>query len=380
MRAHEEEISHLGPRDVRPYRASGSAADAQDLMANLDLFGINLDHRHVNEMFRQAQSDPSLMGMDAALIPAITTPSIGTPIQFLQEWLAGLVYISTDARKIDELVGVTVQGRWEDEEVVQGVLERVGKARVYADTTNLPLADWNVNFERRTVVRHEQGLSVGRLQSARSAAMRVDNAQSKRSAAMESLEISRNRIGFNGFNNGANRTFGFLNDPELPGYVTAAAGAAGPTTWVSKTFLEIVADIRQMQQALRTQSGDRIDPEKDKITLAVSTAVVDSLNLSSTFGQVSVRDWLRKSYPNTRVESAPELNAANGGANVAYLYAEGVLDESTDDRRTWVQVVPSKFYSLGVQQRVKDYVEGFSNATAGLMVKRPWAVFRLSGI
>ena len=35
----------------------------------------------------------------------ITTPSIGTPVQFLQNWLPGFVKILTAARKIDNLIG-----------------------------------------------------------------------------------------------------------------------------------------------------------------------------------------------------------------------------------------------------------------------------------
>lgn len=377
MRAQAQEISHLGPRQVRPFRAS--ADGAADLVANLERFGIALDARHVEAMFQAARNDPSLLGMDAALTPAITTPSIATPIQFLQAWLPGFVYVATQARKIDELIGITTQGRWEDEEIVQGILERTGQTVVYSDFANIPLSSWNTNFETRTVIRFEEGMTVGRLEEARAASMRVNSAESKRSAAVEALEIARNFTGFFGFNAGVNRTFGFLNDPQLPAYVTVADGASTDPEWVTKTFLEITADIRSFYQALRTQSGDRIDPGKEAVTLALATDVYDSLSVTSDFGN-SVHDWLKGTYPNTRVISAPELNGANGGANVGYLYAEGVVDESTDDRRTWVQIVPSKFHSLGVEQQAKRYIEDYSNASAGALLKRPWAVYRASGL
>ena len=378
MRSLANEISHLGPRDVRPF--SGTAADTADIVANLAKFGIGLDAGHVAAMLAAHRSGQTpMLGMDAALVPALTTPSISTPLQFLQEWLPGFVFVVTQARKIDELIGITTQGRWEDEEIVQGILERTGSSSVYGDMTNIPLSSWNTNFEQRTVVRFEEGMSVGRLEEARATAMRVNSAESKRSAAAEALEITRNFTGFFGFNAGANRTFGFLNDPQLPAYVTVAVGAAATTPWNTKTFLEINADIRSWYQALRSQSGDRIDPGKEAVTMAVATDVYDSLSVTSDFGN-SVHQWLRETYPNTRVISAPELNQANGGANVAYLYAEGVVDESTDDRRTWLQVVPSKFQSLGVEQQAKRYIEDYSNATAGALLKRPWAVYRASGI
>jgi len=49
---------------------------------------------------------------------------------------------------------------------------------------------------------------------------------------------------------------------------------------------------------------------------------------------------------------------------------------STDGGKTFIQPVPAKFQVLGVQQLTKGYEEDYTNATAGIMVKRPWAVTR----
>ena len=200
------EVSHLGPRQVKPYRVeAGDSAAFNDLAANLHRFGIGIDARDVQAMMAAHRSGVPMLGgvgMDADLVSPITTPSINTPIQFLQEWLPGFVYILTQARKIDDLIGLTTQGRWEDEEVVQGILERIGDTRVYGDNTNIPMSSWNTNFETRTVVRFEEGMSVGRLEEARAARMRIGSAEAKRSAAAEALEITRNFTGFFGFNDG----------------------------------------------------------------------------------------------------------------------------------------------------------------------------------
>lgn len=378
------EISHLGPRQVRPFESS--AEDAQDVYDNLHKFGIGFDQRDVNRMF-EAYRDGRLMlnsqgnghGMDADLVSPLLTPSITTPIQFLQAWLPGFVFILTKARKIDELIGVTTQGRWEDEEVVQGILERTGSPTVYGDVTNVPTSSWVTNFETRTIVRFEEGLAVGRLEEARAAAMRVSSAESKRSAAAEALEIERNAVGFSGYNGGANRTYGLLNDPNLPAYVAVPVGASAATEWATKTFLEITKDIRTWYAALRTQSGGRIDPGNEPVTMGIALSVYDFLSVTSDFGN-SVLGWLKDTYPNTRVIAVPEFDAANGGENVAYLYAEGVVDDSTDDGRSIIQVVPSKFQTLGVEQQAKRYVEDFSNATSGVFVKRPYAIYRASDI
>lgn len=359
--------SNLTPAQVR----KGLEFKAEDCKDYKDLAKIGLDFAPA--AMRHIQG----MAMDA-LQPTVTTGSVSTPIQFLQTWLPGFVHVLTQARNIDLLVGVATLGSFEDEEVVQGVLERTGRAMPYGDKNNVPLSSWNTNFERRTVVRFEEGLDVGRLEEMRSARMRVNSAESKRGAAALALEIQRNAVGFNGFNSGNGRTFGFLNDPSLPNYVNVA-NPGGGTAWSGKTFLQICSDIRTAAQALRTRSGANIDPNKANLVLAVASASVDFLTTTSDFG-ISVYDWLKQAFPNLRVESAPELNAANGGANVFYLYAESIVDSGTDDGRVWIQAVPMRSMMLGVHQTAKGYVEDYANATAGVMLKRPYAVVRYSGI
>jgi hypothetical protein len=363
------EASHISARNVGPLLL-GNALD-ENILSDLAAVGI---HISVNDVIKMAAG----LGQDS-LTSGLTTGSIATPVQFLQTWLPGFVKILMQARKIDELVGVTTMGNWYDEEIVQGVMELTGTATPYGDYTNVPLSSWNTNFERRTIVRFEEGLRVGKMEDARAAQIRVSSADAKREASALALEIQRNAIGFYGYNDGANRTYGFLNDPSLPAYVSFPVGASTATEWSTKTFLEITADIRGMVSALRTQSGDQIDPTATNTTLALATAVIDYLSVTNALGSQSVRQWLKETYPNMRVISAPELNAAHGGENVVYLYAESVDDGSTDDGRTFLQVVPAKFMTLGVEQQAKAYVEDFANATAGVMVKRPYAVVRRDG-
>jgi len=343
---------------------------------SLSRIGINLNRHSVKKMM-SGKSAMDAMAMDAVQ-PTVTTGSIGTPVQFLQNWLPGFVFVMTAARKIDDLVGIMTTGEWEDEQVVQGILERTGTSVPYGDYSNVPLSSWNTNFNFRTVVRFEEGMKVGILESARSARLQVDDSGMKREAAALALDIQRNNVGFSGFNNGDNNTYGFLNDPGLGAYVQVAAGVAG-RTWAVKTFLEIQSDILTAIQSLRSQSQDTIDPETMDLTLAVATGSVDYLATTSDFG-ISVRAWMTMAYPRIRVVSAPQLNAANAGDNVFYLYADKVQDSSTDGGATMIQIVPTKFQMLGVQNLAKSYEEAFSNATAGIMVKRPFAVTRFFNI
>ncbi|OWK36909.1 major capsid family protein [Fimbriiglobus ruber] len=310
----------------------------------------------------------------------VTTASIPVQLQFLQQFLPGFVYVMTAARKIDELIGINTAGNWEDEEVVQGVIENTGTAVPYGDETNVPLASWNENWVPRTVVRFELGMRVDYLEAKRSARIMVDTAGRKRESCGLILEQQRNMVGFYGYNSGNNYTYGFLNDPNLPAYKTVAASGTGSSTlWSTKNFQEITADLITAFAQLQTQSQDTINPEDVPTTLALATADYQYLSVTTDFG-LSVREWLRQTYPKCRVVSAPQLNGANGGANVFYIYADAVRDLSSDDGKTFAQLVPAKFQVLGVQQLTKGYEEDYSNATAGVMVKRPWACVRYSGI
>lgn len=367
-------IRDVGPRDIRPFVFSMDAAERvaeiSAVMENCRAFGIDgLTPANIGKMIA-AMDD--LQGLT-------TTASVGTPLQFLQTWLPGFVEIITASRNIDDLVGILTAGAWEDDEVVQGTLEQTGTAVPYNDYTNIPLSSWNLNLERRTIVRFEEGLQVGVLEEARAARVKINSAEQKRGAATLALEIQRNRVGFYGFNSGANRTYGFLNDPNLPAASALPNGASASPLWSSKTFQEIQKDIRLMVVAVRGQSGNTVDPTKVNLTLALPTAAVDYLSTTTDQG-ISVTDWMNKAYPKVRVVVAPELNAAVGGQNEAYLYAETVNDTSTDDKRTFSQIVPTKFRLVGVEAKAKAYKEDYSNATAGVLLKRPYAVVRRYGL
>ena len=311
---------------------------------------------------------------------SVTAGSVSPAVQFLQSWLPGFVNVATAPRQIDILTGQATIGNWHDEEVVQQIIESTGRAVAYGDTTPVPLVGYNLTYERRTVQRFEAGFAVGALESARGAAHRLDAANRKRASAMLALNIIRNDVGFNGYNDGESRTFGFLNDPSLPAYKTVATGAAGSTKWTQKTYEEIVGDLTNAFQALVTNSKGIINAVNTPTTLALPSGHETLLNTANAFG-MTVKKWLNDNYPNCRIETAPQLSGVNGGIDSFYLYAEEVTgDDSEDDSRVWIQIVPAQFIALGVDPQGKRTVEDNTNATAGVMCKRPYAVYRASGI
>lgn len=367
--------SAIGPRQVAPI--TGMTRDELRNYQALSAIGINLDPATLRLMLSGTGFDAA----DGAGNTTVTPATISNMVQFLQTWLPGQVEILTAARMIDTLVGITTAGSWEDESIVQRTMEATGMVAPYGDHTNIPLASYNPSFTTRDIVRGEAGIEVGRLQEQRAAKMEVNAAADARRAATLVLEIFRNRIGFFGFNDGNSRIYGILNDPGLLPWVTLPANAAGTSTeWKDKTFLEITADLRLMASQLRLQGNGNIDPAKGDATLAIPLSATEYLTVTNVQGTQSVRQWINENYKNWRIESVPEFALANGGVSGAYLYMEKVENSGTDDNKTFVQVVPAKFQVLGVEKKSKTYIEDFTNATAGVMVKRPFAVVRASGL
>ena len=360
------------PPQAKPIKGFEFTNEAMDCLPKLGIDIDNLISTHHSVVSNNNHA------MDSLQAP-ITTPSTGTPIQFLQNWLPGFVWNATSIRQIDDFIGIMIIGAFEDAEIVQAQLEMGGSAVPYGDYTNTVFDGWNTNFEKATVVRFEMDMQVGNLEAATASRMKLDVASTKRTTCILQLDIIRNAVGFYGYNNGANNTYGFLNAPGLPAYVTVAVGASTFTEWSTKTMNEIFTDVLTAAVTLQTQTKGLVDPRRDATTLAVSTAAYGYLAQIPQFG-VSVIDVINKTYPKMRVTQAPQLDGANGGANVFYLYADEIMENGTDGGKVFIQVVPTRLKSLGVEPHVKNYEEGYANATAGVMCKRPYAVVRFSGI
>ncbi|CAH6968826.1 conserved hypothetical protein [Vibrio chagasii] len=370
----------------------------RDARTGKDMQGIALDENQIKALASRPdtlkkmgigfcndfQKSAVSVAMDTGLTNPVTTAANGVPVQFLQEFLPGVIHILTAARLGDVLAPVVTAGKWSDEEIVITAVEHLGTPALYKDHGDIPIASWNQIFERRDIIRFELGLEVNKLEDARSNEVNINSAQEKRAAVALAFEIIRNQIFFNGYNSGTIRTFGVLNDPNLPAFVNVDSGVSGDTLWSEKTVAERISDLVTAISALRRQSGSRVDPEREPLKLAVASDIKDLMNDldedgAGAFG-LTVNKWLKDNYPNITVEAIPEFNGANGGENVFYLYPETVPASGTDDGRTIVQVVPSKMQALNSVVTLKGTAEGYTSATAGCITKRGYAVVRMSGV
>lgn len=312
--------------------------------------------------------------MDA--LPPITEGSIITPWQFLQHWMPKAITVVTQACKIDDLVGRTIAGEWHDESIVQEIVEYTGHTRPYGDKTNTPLAGFNRVYEDRTIIRFEEGLMTGKLEELRTeaAGSRLSSYDARRAALASAFKLDQNAVGFFGYNLGRNKTYGLLNDPNLPNFGQVAKGAANSTLWSTKTYHEIIRDINTAVAELRTQTGTNFDPDRDSFVLGVASNCVDFLLTENDHGK-SAKEWFKTTFPKSRIVAVPEFTGAVGGENCFYVILDKLNGNKCVD-----QFVPAEFRLMGVEQKAKGLFELYTNATAGVMVLQPIGVVRKFGI
>ena len=133
---------------------------------SVNKLGISVSPEFARNFNRNAIS----VALDAGITQPVTTPSNGTPVQFLQEFLPGVVNILTVVRKADQVAPVVTAGEWHFEEIVLKTMEHTSNPELYSDHGGVPLVSFNETYERRQVVRFELGVQQNPLADARAAA------------------------------------------------------------------------------------------------------------------------------------------------------------------------------------------------------------------
>lgn len=333
-------------------------------MEDLAKLGITMDESVVKTVLDAA---PNLL----------TSASNVTPVQFAQYWLTNIIKFLTRGRSLDKVVGRTIVGTWEIEQIVATLLERVGQPGLYGDFTKAPLANWNVNFDVRDNVRFEMGINVGKLEELRASQMRLSAYAMKKESMAEAFEILLNDVGWFGYNNAGGGThvspavhsgtvkkvYGLLNDPGV-----TADSLLG--SWIQRSGTDvamdtIVTDIQTMVTDLVAKLQGNWDPETDTATLALPNTQFVQLGKINTYG-ISARDWLAKTYPRIRIVSCAELVGAISGKDAALFFADRVKDDNVVQ-----QMLTSALRLVGIQPMVKGFYEVYSCSTAGALVRYP---------
>lgn len=308
-----------------------------------------------------------------AMPGTITAENVGNPMMFLQAFYQKAIEIVTAKRVSDDLFGREIVGNFFDDNVVLTTTSFAGHPNGYGDLTRVPLASYNTVRKTAKIRQFKLGLEMGLLEGMRAAAVGLPAYENKRRAVSEGLAILRNAIAFYGVKG---NTYGFLNHPELPPFITVSTGSGGDTRWATKTYAEIQADIRGMIADLIQRSGQNVDPETQEVVLAVPGSVSTYLYTTPPqTGMGSVLAALQATYKGLRVVKVPQLENAVGGENAAYLFSQTVGTSPV-----FIHAVQEVMRLLGVTPRATVNTEEYGMATAGLSVGNAAGVVRYIGV
>ena len=313
--------------------------------------------------------------MDSMPTQTLTDPTAQVPVQLLQHWMNKVITVVTQATTADDFLGRSTVGEWYQEEIVLRVRELTGSLRPYGDHAQAPLAGYNWNEEARTIVRFAQGILTGALEEARLAAMgqKASAYESDRAALGLAFKLNTNAVAFYGYNIGRNKTYGILNDPNLPDYISVPE-QDGETEWSKKDFYGIVRDLNTAVAALQKQCGGNFIPSKHSFKIGLALSCDAYLNEVNEHGH-SVREFIAKTWPKADIVAIPEFDNAAAGDNVFYLKLDELGGNPVAE-----QIVPAAVRLVGAVPRATGLYELYSDATAGCFVEQPLGIVRYFGI
>jgi hypothetical protein len=166
------------------------------------------------------------------------------------------------------------------------------------------------------------------------------------------------------------QNYGLLNDPSLSAALTPATKAGGGTGWGVATPTEVNTDIQALYSKLQLQLAGNLSLDSPMV-LAMSPATEVFLLNTNSFG-ISVKDLLRKNFPNMRIETAPEYGTVGG--NLLQL----ILTEY-DGIKTGFCSFTEKMRSHALIPDLSSWRQKKSGGTWGTILKRPLAVAQMLG-
>lgn len=356
---------HLTREQVKPFAMDEYKSVTEN---DLAMLGFTADAAHAGVK----------MAMDAApnlVAGGATTPNVA---QFFQYWLPNAIKVLTEKRNADAVLGRTIVGDWDIEEVVQKVMEHIGQVQPYGDHTDVPLVSYNPSFERRQNVRFELGMMSGKLEDARASRMMIAPEQEKRAAIATAFAIGLNEVAFNGFNSYSSSsntmgcaTYGILNDANLGAY-----DATVNKTFATSTFAEMTSEINTWLSALRIKSGNNFNPYADKFQLSIAPTAFDAMMTTmNSLGTKTVAQWFTETYKGGSLLCVNEYADANGSSDVAYIIVDSLGGEPVVR-----QMVTAEMRLIGIEPKLKGTLEGYTASTAGTLVAQPLGVYRATGV
>ncbi len=315
--------------------------------------------------------------MDSA--PTVTDAGVNAPWFYLNYMAKDAIRVATQRTTIDEVLGRTQEGSWAHVAVTKQFRELTGRTGDYKDMADATIPRVNRGYTRqsRSVIRLSAGLVVGELESRQSAMVpgMYSPHQDKREAIALLMKLDRDAIGYFGYLLGDAECYGLLNDPNLDPFVQVAAGTGGDTSWESKTFHEIIADLMSAVADVQKKCKANFIPSSSKFKIVIPVGADQYLGKVPECGGKTVREWIADQWKKCEIVTSPVFDNALGGENVFYVIVDKIGVSPCAE-----QIVPASLFMVGSMKRETGHSELWSMATVGTFVEQPIGIGRYFGI
>jgi len=350
------------------------------LQAVSDKYGIVFEG--VDAQLQRTETERGGLLAQDAQPELVTVSSSGIPA-FLSTYIEPTaIDILVAPQKATTIVGEeTKKGDWTTETAMFPVVEHTGMVSSYGDYSETGMSNANVNWVQRQSYTYQIFTGWGERELDRMGLARVDWANQKRKSAYSTLNIFQNLTYFFGVAGLAN--YGLLNDPSLPAPIAPIADTSTGTslvTWKQKaTDLEngavaIYNDIVfGLYTQLVTQANGIVELDMNSpMTLAMSNVSQMYMTTTNKYNK-SVRELLKESFPNLKIEVAVQYATSSG--NLVQLIADEISGV-----RTATTAFTEKLRAHRIVYESSSFKQKMSQGTWGTIIKRPLLIAQMLGM
>lgn len=313
-----------------------------------------------------------LLAMDAAPTNVlqsmpVTTPNSGVPFYLTNFLDPEVVRVVTAPMEAVNIFGEAKKGDWTTDTATFPIVESTGEVSTYGDLSNNGLSGANANFEPRQSYHYQTFTRWGDRELDKMGAAKIDWASEQNVASALTLNKFQNSsyfLGVAGLDN-----FGLLNDPTLPAPIAPLNGV-----WSAATGLQIWADIQNLFRQLSKQTFGLVKMT-DPLLLVMDPFTVAYLltPMQNVYGNATVQQMIKESFPKMTVMTAPEYATAAG--NLVQL-----ISPLVQGQKVGYCAFTEKMRAHAIVRDTSSTYQKKSGGTWGAIIKFPAGISQLLGV
>lgn len=314
----------------------------------------------------------SKLAMDADPQPQLTANG-GIPAivsTFIDPTIVRTLF--TPNRAVQIFGGEQKRGAWAQDSFLIQRVEETGDTVAYDDYSEQGAVQVTSDWEQREVFRFQTIVTYGELEQERYGLAMLPYVSEKQRAAIEVINQDQNKYYFYGV--AGRKNYGLLNDPALPAPITPIT-VDGKTQWKDKQVVDIYNDILAMYENLVTRTkgivGDGIDMAAPLVLAMSPQLSVYFKKANEIFGN-SVEKMVRDTFPNIRIEVAPQYSTTSG--ELVQMFAA-----SAQGQDVGFLAYNEKLRAHPLVTEVSSYKQKYSAGTFGAVITQPMLFAQLLG-